>query len=211
MPNSFLNNETFTDFEEVSSKYDSNGRLLSKSQEAFFVNSKCLDDSNRLLVVYHASPSEFTSFDSKRIGTGGGSIYGKGFYFCDSDFGLDVYGKYIREFYLNLQNPFRWEIVEEDADALYNLDMFIEVLETNNFVISDDLKQQLEDDLLNDGGGLDTIIEKTCGFGFANSYFTKAGYDGIMNFDIGDYVAFKPEQIKLCSNKAPSASADIAA
>lgn len=210
MPNTFIDNEIFTDFDDTSSKYDSNGRLLSKNQVDFFSASQCLDENNRLLVVYHASPSEFTSFDPTRIGTGGGSIYGKGFYFCDSDFGLDMYGKYIREFYLNLTNPFRWEVINEDADAFYNLDMFIEVLETNNFVVSEELRQQLEDDILEDGG-LDTVIEQTCGFDLANTYFVKAGYDGIMNFDIGDYVAFRPEQIKLCSNKTPSASADITA
>ena len=112
---------------------------------------------------------------------------------------------------MNLKNPFRWEIIEEDADAFYNLDMFIEVLEANNYEVTDSLRQHLEEDLIANGGGLDTVIEQTCGVDFANTYFTKAGYDGIMNLDIGDYVAFKPEQIKLCSNKAPSATADVAA
>jgi hypothetical protein len=32
-----------------------------------------------------------------------------------------------------------------------------------------------------------------------------------MNLEIGDYIAFKPEQIKLCSNRNPSASANFAA
>lgn len=207
--NSLVNNEFFDDF-DVSSSYDSAGRLLSTEQNNFFKNSKCLDETGRLLVVYHASNSDFTAFDTKRIGTGGGSIYGKGFYFCDSDFGLDIYGKYIKEYYLNLKNPFRWEVIEEEADATYNLDMFIEVLEQNNFNVTDELRQQLEDEILENDGGLDTIIEKTCGMDFAQKYFIRAGYDGIMNLDIGDYVAFDPKQIKLCSNKAPSVTADIA-
>lgn len=162
-------------------------------------------------MLYHASNSEFNTFDTKYIGSGGGSIYGKGFYFCDDNFGLDIYGKYIKEYYLNLKNPFRWEAVEEEADAYYNVDMFINILKYNNFEVSDELRQQLEEEVLENDGGLDTVIELTCGFDFAYSYFTKAGYDGIMNLEIGDYVAFKPEQIKLCSNKMPSSSVDIAA
>ena len=53
--------------------------------------------------------------------------------------------------------------------------------------------------------------EKTCGVDFAQKYFMRAGYDGIMNLDVGDYVAFDSNQIKLCSNKMPTASDDAAA
>jgi hypothetical protein len=206
-----MNNLDFFDDFDVSSSYDSEGRLLSVGQNNFFKNSKCVDDSGSLIVLYHASNSDFSAFDPGKIGTGSGIIYGKGFYFCDNDFGLDIYGKYIKEYYLNLKNPFRWEMIEEDADATYNLDSFIEILEQNNFVVVDELRQQLEEDILENGGGLDTIIELTCGVDFAQTYFTRAGYDGIMNLEIGDYVAFKPEQIKLCSNRNPSASTGIAA
>ena len=203
-------NELFTDF-DVASSYDSEGRLLSSGQESFFKNSKCRDNNGSLLVVYHASDSDFIAFDSKRIGTSGGSVYGKGFYFNDSGFGLEIYGKYIKEYYLNLKNPFRWELMEEEADYTYNLDMFIEVLEYNNFEVPEELQAELEDDILNNDGNIDTLIEKTCGFGFAQAYFKRAGYDGIMNLETGDHVAFEPEQIKLCANKSPSISANVAA
>jgi hypothetical protein len=201
----------FTDFEDASSSYDSEGRMLTREQSRYFANSKCVTDSKNLLVVYHASHAEFDTFDTGRVGSGGGSIFGKGFYFCDDNFGLDIYGNHIREFYLNLKNPFRWEVQEEDADATYNLDMFIEVLEQNNFTVSDDLYEKLETSLLEEDGGLDTIIELTCGADSVQTYFIRAGYDGIMNLDVGDYVAFDPEQIKLCSNKTPNATANIAA
>lgn len=200
----------FFDNFEVGSSYDSEGRLLSASQERFFRKSKCVDDEGGLLVLYHASNSEFDIFDIKRIGTGGGHIYGKGFYFCEDDFGLDIYGKYIKEYYLNLLNPYRWEVPQGDDDC-YNIDTFIELLEQNNFEVSDSLRQQLEEDVLENDGGLDTLISLTCGSDLAQKFFINAGYDGIMNLETGDCVAFKPEQIKLCSNKKPSASASIAA
>lgn len=198
-----MNNLDFFDDFEVGSSYDSEGRSLSAGQEDFFKNSKCRDEEGSLLVLYHASNSEFNTFDIKRAGSGGGSIYGKGFYFCDDNFGLEIYGKYIKEYYLDLKNPFIWKD--------NNIDDFIIMLEQNNFVVTDELRQQLEEDVLENDGGLDTVIELTCGIDLAQKYFTRVGYDGIMNLDIGDYVAFDPKQIKFCSNKMPSASADIAA
>ena len=159
-------NDFFDSFDDVSSRYDSEGRLLSNCQANFFSKSQCVSDDKSLLVVYHASQNNFSVFDEKFIGMGGGNIYGKGFYFCDSNFGLEIYGEYIKEFYLNLKNPFRWEVCDEEADYLYNLDMFLEVLEINNFGITEDLRAELEADLIEDDGGLDTLIEQTCGIDF---------------------------------------------
>lgn len=211
MPSALVDNEFFTDFDDPASMFDSDGRPLSKAQASFFINSKCLDEDGSLLVVYHASSKKFDAFDPKLIGSGAGSIYGKGFYFCDSDYDLDQYGKYINAYYLNLKNPFKWEACEEDADKTYNLDMFIEVLEKNNFVVTEELIGSLEEDLLQNEGGLDTIIELTCGFDLAQKYFEKAGHDGIVNYESGDCVAFYPEQIKLCSNKNPTKTVNVAA
>lgn len=211
MSTNLADNSFFVDFKDSSAAYDSNNRLITKSQKTFFSQSQCITDDGRLLVLYHASPNDFDSFDAKFIGSSGGSIFGKGFYFCDDNFGLDIYGKHIKEYYLNLKNPFRWEYCEENADYTYNLDMFIEVLELNNFVVSDELRDQLELALLENGGGLDTVIEQTCGVDFAQKYFIKAGYDGIMNLDVGDFVAFYPNQIKLCTNKNPANTSNIAA
>lgn len=210
MPTALADIDFFVDFEDPASMSDSKGRPLSQAQATFFDNSKCLDEDGSLLVLYHASKKDFTAFDPNTIGSGGGNIFGKGFYFCDNDAGLDIYGGYIREYYLNLKNPFRWEPIEEEADALYNLDMFIEVLELNNFNITVELHQILEDLALEDCL-FDEIIEQTCGVDFVQTYLKKAGYDGIMNLDVGDYVAFNPEQIKLCSNKNPKNTAELAA
>ena len=210
MSNALVDNELFVDFDEPASGFDSDGNPLTSTQAEFFKQSKCLAEDGTLQVVYHASPNDFTEFDPKRVGTGGGSIYGKGFYFCDSDTNLDLYGKYKKSYYLNLKNPFRWEMPEDNYDY-YNLDMFIEVLKHSNFEVSDDLQRQLELDISEEAGGLDTLIEQTCGFDLAQKYFIKAGYDGIMNLEIGDYVAFDPKQIKLCSNKEPANTVNVAA
>lgn len=207
MQNRLVDNELFVDFDAVSSKYDSEGRYLSNNQVAFFSKSMCRAEDSSLLVVYHASQKDFDSFDSRRIGSGGGNIFGNGFYFCDSDFGLNIYGEHIREFYLNLKNPFIWN---EDLDE-QNIHNFINVLKYNNFNVSAELLKDIEEDVFKNDGGLDTVIEITCGTDFIQKYLINAGYDGIMNMSVGDYVAFYPEQIKLCSNKEPAMSANIAA
>lgn len=210
MPTPLADNDLFVDFDDPSSMSDSLGRPLSQDQANFFASSKCLDEDGSLLVLYHASQTDFSAFDPKVIGAGGGNIFGKGFYFCDHKEGLEIYGKYVKEYYLNLKNPFRWEVVEEEADALYNVDMFIEVLELNNFEVSEELRQTLEDLALEDCL-FDEMIEQTCGVDFIQKYLTHAGYDGIMNLEVGDYVAFEPSQIKLCSNKKPKNTAELAA
>lgn len=210
MPSALVDNELFVDFDEQVSVKDSAGRPLNNAQIAFFNNSKCLSPSGALLVVYHASNKQFSAFKDEFSGSAGGNIFGKGFYFCDSDMGLDIYGEYINEYYLNLKNPFRWEPIEEEADALYNMDMFVEVLEINNFSLSDELRQALEDMALEDCL-LDEMIEATCGQDKIQTFLKNAGYDGIMNLDVGDYVAFDPKQIKLCSNTKPTSSAELAA
>lgn len=210
MPTALVDNELFVDFDEPSSGKDSMGRPLNSTQVNFFGSSQCLDTNGNLLVVYHASKSQFKAFKNDFIGSGGGNIFGRGFYFCDSREGLDLYGEHIDEYYLNLKNPFRWELIEEEADAFYNIDMFIEVLELNNFEVSEELRQSLED-LAEEDCLMDEIIELTCGAELVQDYFKKAGYDGIMNLDVGDYVAFDPRQIKRCSNLNPTNSAELAA
>lgn len=204
-----LKDSFFEDF-DVSSSYDSEGRPLSVEQERFFNSSKCRDEDGRLLVVYHASNSEFSAFDPKYIRTRNGNIYGDGFYFNDDNFGLDIYGKYVREYYLNLNNPFVWKYMFKDADYSDNVNKFINMLKQNNFNVSKELHKKLEDDLIDEDGDIDTLIAKTCGYDSAQAYFKNAGYDGIINFSTGDIVAFEPSQIKLCTNRKPSNSVLLA-
>lgn len=197
-----MSNKIFVDFNTA--YMDSEGRALSKEQLEFFAGSKCVDESGRLLVVYHASNADFDEFSSSKIGTGGGTIYGRGFYFNDSDFGLDIYGTYIKEYYLNLQKPFIWQMIGNNADAKSNINAFMQMLAANSYPFTPELRKTLEDEIINQDGELDTIIELTCGEREAQAYFKNAGFDGIMNFATGDMVAFEPHQIKRCLDKTPT-------
>jgi hypothetical protein len=210
MPSSLVDNDLFVDF-DAPADYDSEGNPLTQEQASFFSNSKCVDEDGSLYKVYRAGSKNYDAFDKSRIGSGAGSIYGKGFYFgCDRE-SVKIYGDIVNEYYLNLKNPYRYEAVDYEEDALYNVDTFIEVLERNNFKVTPELRQQLEEDVLENDGGLDTLIELTCGVDKATDFFKACGFDGIMNLDILDFVAFEPNQIKLSSNKNPTNSERLAA
>jgi hypothetical protein len=209
MPKALIDNEFFIDFETASC--DSEGNPLSDMQVQFFSQSKCKDEDGSLYLVYRASNSDYDAFDKKRIGSGAGSIYGKGFYFSLDRESVKIYGNIIKEYYLNIKNPYIYEEVNEDADAFYNVDTFIEVLKRNNFKVTSELQQKLEQDILENDGGLDTLIELTCGPEKITDFLKNAGFDGIMNLDVLDFVVFEPNQAKLSSNKKPTSSERLAA
>lgn len=210
MPSKLIDNDFFIDFDSTAI-YNSDGEPLTSGQANFFKDSKCVDENGSLYKVYQASNSDFDAFDKSFIGSGAGYIYGKGFYFGADPDSVKIYGSKINEYYLRLKNPYRYEAVDDEDDALYNVDTFVELLEQNGFKVSEELQLDLETDVLENDGGLDTLIELTCGSDRVAEFFKSSGYDGIMNLDVLDFVAFEPNQIKLCSNKAPTSSEKLVA
>lgn len=210
MPTAFVDNEFFVDFDNPAD-YDSEGNPLSDAQVRFFSQSKCVDESGSLYLVYRAGSKEYDAFDKERIGTGAGTIYGKGFYFgCDYD-SVKVYGPIVRKYYLNLKRPFIYKAIDSKQAIIDNVKAFSKVLKANGYPISVELMKQLATDILKNDGGLDTMIELTCGSDKITNFFKTCGFDGVMNLDILDFVAFEPNQIKLSSNKNPTNSKLLAA
>lgn len=210
MNSNLVNNDFFVDFDNPAI-CDSEGNPLTDQQAAFFSSSKCVDEEGLLYKVYRAGSKTYDVFDKNRIGSGAGSIFGKGFYFCCDRDSVKIYGNIVREYYLNLRRPYRYEIVDFDEDAIYNIETFIKVLERNRFKVTPELKQRMQEDIFENAGGLDTLINMTCGADKATEFFKTCGYDGIMNLDTLDFVAFEPNQIKLCANKAPTNSERLTA
>lgn len=210
MPPALVDNEFFLDFDDVA-EYDSEGNTLSDAQVKFFSQSKCVDENGDLYLVYHADNNEYDTFDRNRIGTGAGSIFGKGFYFGSNAASVQMYGNNIKTYYLNLKRPFIYEAIEGKQAALDNVKAFARVLKANNYPISVEQMKQLALDILKNDGGLDTMIEQTCGSEKITDFLKNCGYDGIMNLDVLDFVAFEPNQIKLSSNKNPTNSEVLAA
>ena len=211
MPSALVDNDFFLDFDEPVDAIDSEGNPLTQEQYKFFNKSKCIDEFGALFLVYRASNRDYDTFDMERLGTGAGSIFGKGIYFSADPESVKIYGSNIKKFYLNLQAPFRYEAVDCEEDVIYNVDNFINVLKHNNYPVTDDLRNELEQELLENDGGLDTLIELTCGAEKATEFFKNCGYDGIMNLDVLDFVAYEPSQVKLQLNKNPSTAASFAA
>lgn len=81
---------------------DSNGNTLTEQQAEYFKDSKVVDEQGRLKIMYRGDDSEFTVFDRKKSRYS--NLYGRGFYFTDSETHARQYGG-AREFYLNIKNP----------------------------------------------------------------------------------------------------------
>ena len=210
MPAALVDNEFFLDFDDVAG-HDSEGNPLSDAQVKFFSQSKCVEENGALYLVYHADDNEYDAFDKNRIGTGAGSIFGKGFYFGSSAESVRMYSDDIKTYYLNLKRPFIYKAIEDKQAIIENVKAFVRVLKANGYPVSVELMKQLAVDILKNDGGLDTIIELTCGTEKITNFLQKCGFDGIVNYDVLDFVAFEPSQIKLSSNKNPTNSEILAA
>lgn len=87
---------------KFSLKKDNLGRNLTEQQQEYFKDSKVRDDKGALKVMYQGGTGDFTVFDRKKSSYA--NLYGRGFYFTDSQSHAAQYGN-TRSFYLNIQNP----------------------------------------------------------------------------------------------------------
>lgn len=189
----------------LSSKTDSEGRILSAEQQKFFADSKVVDENGNLLVVYHNTKSNFNVFDDKYIGTGisAGSLgnLGNGFYFTNAK---DSYiEKYKKTVYLDIKKPYylgskdssaQWKSLIENSDLRYDT--------ATNWAAPHSTFSALSQ------------IAGLSGEKLVNTFtrlLKQQGYDGII--EVGgysnDYVVFKSNQIKDVSNTSPTSAADI--
>jgi hypothetical protein len=178
---------------------------LTSEQTEFFKNSKIRNIHGKLLPVYRADVNDFNTFDESKIGNGG-YLFGKGLYFTFSEEIARDYGDLIREFYLNITNPFYYNNI--DRDVVEN------ILKNSGF---DDLDIKLLDKVFDggcdfyDGDLLDDILERVYPgnkwYENLSEIVKKLGYDGIVADN--EIVAFYPNQIKLTTNTHPTSSASI--
>jgi hypothetical protein len=107
-------------FKEISSLVDNNKEkaleLWAQTQTPQFItwfgNSKVVDENNEPLLVYHGTDADFSEFNKEKIGTGAGSMLGKGFYFTpvasQATEWLRMVGKtatHIMPNFLSIENP----------------------------------------------------------------------------------------------------------
>lgn len=202
---------------EVKSKFslkeDSQGRELTEAQREYFQDSKVLDSDGQLKVMYRGGNGDFTVFDRKKSSYS--NLYGRGFYFTDSEAHAKQYGN-ARAFYLNITTPVSTTETTITRDQMRK---FLKAVAAN------------EDDFSFEnygyGATVSSVLKSVYGKSdFAMLYdvnqtaigdmvaavelFNKVNgtnYDGLI-LDT-ETVAFQPNQIKSVTNQNPTSDPDI--
>ena len=194
---------------------DSLGNQLSEQQMEYFADSKVRDSDGKLKMMYRGGNEEFTVFDRKKSKYS--NLYGRGFYFTDSESHAKQYGA-AKEYYLNIINPVS---TTESTISKQQLKKFLEAVAEN------------EDDFSFENYGYGATVESVL-----TSVYSKERSDFNMLYDvsqtaIGDMVAtvelfnevngtnfdglildtetvaFYSEQIKEAKNKKPTTNPDV--
>jgi hypothetical protein len=187
---------------------DSEGNTLSKDQQEFFKDSKVRDKDGNLLVLYHGSPNQFTTF---RQGVADG--WGRGIYFTDNRAEAKTYGNNIIKAYLNITNPFNADTMSYDEIGAENTKAYrdFDMVKWQNWWYAE---YDTYEEYKADGMSVDLYEIYTEEVEVFNKILRELGYDGIIatgsnNIDGLEIVAFREDQPKLTTNKTPTASKDI--
>ncbi len=191
---------------------DSNGNRLSENQQKYFANSKVRDKNGNLKIMYRGGNNSDTVF--RRENTHGSNLYGRGFYFTDSESHAKQYGT-ITEYYLKIDNPLSTEDHKITKAQLRN---FIDTIANDEEYGIDNYGQGATvDSVLNSVWGKDDfsmiqdinataigdMVEATKIFNNVNG----TNYDGFI-LDT-ETVIFNSEQAKLTDNQNPTDNPDV--
>lgn len=185
---------------------DSEGRKLTKQQKEFFKDSKVVDESGNLLVVYHGTDKDFTIFDNSKSLK---SIIEGGLYFTTDGENAAAYASRQGE---------QGRVIE----AYLNITGFLDLTDHSNEYIQDvvdhipedqqELAKELNRDLKDgDFSFIDlanAVYKRNGSYKNACEVILGWGYDGVKQ-DSETYVAFESKQIKEVKNKKPTNSDDI--
>lgn len=230
------NNEKVNKKYALSSKMDSEGRVLSAEQQKYFADSKITDNDGNLLVVYHGTNNDFYTFDSGRVGKGIDQ-FGSGYYFTTNKDHAGAYGNRTIEGYLNLKNPFIIEVGDNGGtiDQFYRqpvtqsqaekiLKMHPDIYSTEDSPLGNYSERYWTE------GATESVIKEVAAqmneigmftdntmFGYYPNELNAAikkvlGYDGIqVNYGKYEkyYIAWEQNQIKDVTNTSPTTAADI--
>ena len=196
----------------ISEAKDSEGNTLTEGQQEYFKDSKVRDDNGNLLVMYQGSANDFTVFDRKKSNYA--NLYGRGFYFTQSENHASQYGK-TRAYYLNIKHPVS---TTETTITKSQLRKFLQAVAENedygfeNYGYGATVDSVLQSTygksdflMLNDVSqtAIGDLVEAVELFNEVNG----TDYDGIMLST--ETVTFNSEQAKLTSNENPTSDPDI--
>lgn len=191
---------------------DSAGASLSEGQRSYFADSKVRDAQGRLKVMYRGGNGDYTVFDRRKSKPS--NLYGRGFYFTDSQSHAAQYGE-AKPYYLNITNPLTpdqhvitkqqmrsfLEAVAADEDyGLENYGYGAAVDSVLQSIYGKGDFEMLQDVNATAVGDLVTAVEL---FNEVNG----TDYDGIIVPT--ETVAFQSEQIKNTDNLNPTKDKDV--
>lgn len=199
-------------FSRAATNVDSEGNSLSPQQQEYFADSKVRDADGNLKVMYRGGNEEFTIFDRKK--SKASNLYGRGFYFTDSESHAKQYGN-AKPFYLNVTNPispgqsnitksqmraFIEAIAENEDYGIENYGYGATVSSVLDSVWGKGDFEMLQDVNASAVGDLVAAVEL---FNEVNG----TNYDGIVLPT--ETVTFASEQAKNIDNKTPTNNPDI--
>lgn len=194
-------------------KENNRGRKLTEAQQEYFKDSKVVDEQGRLKIMYRGGNSEFTVFDRKKSSYS--NLYGRGFYFTDSEAHAKQYGN-AKAFYLNITTPVSTTETTITRDQMRK---FLKAVAAN------------EDDFSFENYGYDAKVSSVLKSVYGKSDFAMlydvnqtaigdmvaavelfnevngTSYDGLI-LDT-ETVAFRSDQIKNIDNQNPTKDPDI--
>ncbi len=142
-------------------------------------NKSKIKKNGKLMIVFHGSNVDFDVFEKNKIGSHTDSgMWGKGFYFTNFEATAKAYGKFVKRYYINIENPFIINDFKTKEDV------------ANYLNISEDILSE------NSAGLIRPMINFVGQFTSEVKY---KGHDGIIvsrNPTI-EYVVFDPDQVKL--------------
>ena len=193
---------------------DTLGNALTKGQQLYFADSKMRDENGNLIVMYQGSQEEFFEFDRKKSSPF--NLYGRGFYFSNSQSHADQYGDITRAYYLNIKNP----IATYEGDSVITkaqLKKFLKVVSENENYSIENYGTYDVDEIANSVYGksdyamiqdisataIGDLVEAIELFNEVNG----TTFDGLILAT--ETIIFNSEQAKLTTNKNPTDSTDI--
>jgi len=152
------------------------GAVGTDAFKRWFGDSKVVDEQGRPLVVYHGTAADFDSFDNSKTGANDRGLWGRGHYFSASVDNANSYalrqgdGARLIPAYASIKNPL--------------------VLTTSSDLVT----------RLPDGKNYRDLVGENLDGSKIKQMAVDAGHDGVIqirpNGQIGDLVAYSPEQIK---------------
>ena len=180
---------------------DNKGRELTKTQQEYFKDSKVRDKNGNLKVLYNGSGNHTVYLPGYMSDE---SLWGKGIYLTPYKEIAEMYGKDIKEVYVNIKNPLTpgKNISFEQYNNLYkSINDGEEAYKEEYDMYDDDM--DLLWDITNKGSWAD----------YADEIIKYTGKDGIIveSDDKADtmVIAFKSNQIKNVTNENPTSNEDI--